>query len=211
VPHLETYPHHHDPLDIVGLGEGRSPTAGIDVPGNSLDPMVTMVHIRGGRVTPPVKVVISVNPAVGTSTSVWAATVVGNTAAARALAQSAAGASAPVWAAAMVPLGCAATHCTAYSRTASLANLSSLSLSSSAKIELPVLLVRRASSSAAATRAASTAAAASTSALAAVSSAIASLATLTVVTAVSAAARSRSSVAATSASYRCCTLETTER
>jgi hypothetical protein len=27
VPHLELYPHHRGPLDVVGLGEGRPPTA----------------------------------------------------------------------------------------------------------------------------------------------------------------------------------------
>jgi hypothetical protein len=39
VPHLEPYPHHRGPLDVVGLGEGRTPAAGTDVPDNSLDPM----------------------------------------------------------------------------------------------------------------------------------------------------------------------------
>jgi hypothetical protein len=53
--------------------------------------------------------------------------------------------------------------------------LSSLSLSSTAETELPVLLARRASSFAAAARAASAAAADSTSALVATSSAIISL------------------------------------
>jgi hypothetical protein len=169
VPHLESYPHHRSPLDVVSLGEGRPPVAGTDVPDNDLDPMVTMVPVRGGRVAPPVKAAISVNPA--------------------------AGASVPVWAAATAPLGCAAAHC-----AASLASWSSLSLSLSIETELPTLLVRRASSSAAAARAASAAAAASTSALAAASSAIASLAALATVAAVSAAARSRCSAAATSAS-----------
>jgi hypothetical protein len=28
VPHLEPYPHHHDPLDVVGVGEGRPPNVG---------------------------------------------------------------------------------------------------------------------------------------------------------------------------------------
>jgi hypothetical protein len=67
--------------------------------------MVTMVPVQGWRAAPPVKVVISVNPAAGASTPVWAAAAVGDTAAARAPARSAAGASAPVRAAATAPLG----------------------------------------------------------------------------------------------------------
>jgi hypothetical protein len=63
VPHLEPYLHHRDPLDVVDLGEGRPPAAGADVPDNELDPMVTMVPVRGGRVAPPVWAAISVNPA----------------------------------------------------------------------------------------------------------------------------------------------------
>jgi hypothetical protein len=47
VPHLEPYPHHRDPLDVVGLGEGRPPTAGTDVPDSGLDPMVTMLTCPG--------------------------------------------------------------------------------------------------------------------------------------------------------------------
>jgi hypothetical protein len=43
VSHLEPYPHHRGPLDVVGLREGRPPNAGIDVPDNGLDPVVTMV------------------------------------------------------------------------------------------------------------------------------------------------------------------------
>jgi hypothetical protein len=66
VPHLEPYTHHRDPLDIVGLGEGRPPAAGTDVPNNGLDPVVTMVPVRGGRVAPTVKIMISVNPAIAT-------------------------------------------------------------------------------------------------------------------------------------------------
>jgi hypothetical protein len=62
VPHLEPYPHHYGPLDVVGLGEGRPPAARTNVPDNGLVPMVP---VQGGRVAPPVKVVISVNPAVG--------------------------------------------------------------------------------------------------------------------------------------------------
>jgi hypothetical protein len=46
VPHLEPYPHHRGPLDIVGHGEGRPPTARTDVPDNGLDPIVP---VRGGR------------------------------------------------------------------------------------------------------------------------------------------------------------------
>jgi hypothetical protein len=67
VPHLESYPHHHGPLDVVHLGEGRPPAAGTDVPDNGLDPMVTMVPVQGGRAAPPVKAVITVDPAAGTS------------------------------------------------------------------------------------------------------------------------------------------------
>jgi hypothetical protein len=83
VQHLEPYPHHRDPLDVVGLGEGRSPAVGTDVSNNRLDPMVTMVPVRGGRAAPPVKAVISVNPAARSTTD----------------------ASTPVWAAATAPLG----------------------------------------------------------------------------------------------------------
>jgi hypothetical protein len=105
VPHLEPYPHHRGPLDVVGLGEGRSPAAGTDVPDNGLDPMVTMVPVRGGRAAPPVKAVISVNPTAGTSMPFWAAAAIGDTAVARATAWSATGASALVRTAATVPLG----------------------------------------------------------------------------------------------------------
>jgi hypothetical protein len=84
VPHLEPYPRHHGLLDVVGLGEGRPPAAGIDVPDNGLDAMVTMVPVRGGRVAPPVKTAIYVNPATGVSAPVWAAAAVGGSAAARA-------------------------------------------------------------------------------------------------------------------------------
>jgi hypothetical protein len=105
VPHLEPYPHHRDPLDVVGLGEGRLPTVGIGVPDNGLDPMVTMVPVRGGRVAPPVKATISVDLAAGASVPVWAAAAVRGTTAARAPARSTAGAFAPVWATATTPLG----------------------------------------------------------------------------------------------------------
>jgi hypothetical protein len=70
VPHLESYPHHRGSLDVVGLGEGRPPAIGTDVPDNGLDPMVTMVLVRGGRATPPVKIAISIDPAAGASTPV---------------------------------------------------------------------------------------------------------------------------------------------
>jgi hypothetical protein len=105
VPHLESYPHHRGPLDVVGFGEGRPPITGTDVPDNGLDPMVTMVPVRGGRDAPPVKAAISVNPisvnpATGTSAPVWTAAAIGDTAAVRA-----AGASALVRTAATTPLG----------------------------------------------------------------------------------------------------------
>jgi hypothetical protein len=211
VSYLELYPHHRDPLDVVGLVEGRPPAAGTDIPDNGLNLMVTMVHVRGGRVAPPVKAMISIDPAVGASVPVWAAVAVGGTAAARALTRSAAGANAPVWAVATAPVGCAAAHCAACSRAASLVSLSSLSLSPSAETKLPVLLAHRVSISAAVARAVSVFVAASTSVLAAASSAITSLTAIATVAAVSAAARSRSSAAAISASYRCCALEAIER
>jgi hypothetical protein len=75
VSHLEPYPHHHGPLDVAGLSLGRPPTAGTNVPDNGLDPMVTMVTVRGGRATPPVKAAISVDPAAGASVPVWAAAI----------------------------------------------------------------------------------------------------------------------------------------
>jgi hypothetical protein len=99
VPHLESYPHHRGPL------EGRLPNVGTNVPDNGLDPAVTMVPVRGGRAVQPVKGAISVDLAAGASTPVWAAVVVGGTAAAHSPARSAAGVSAPVWAAATAPLG----------------------------------------------------------------------------------------------------------
>jgi hypothetical protein len=105
VLHLEPYPHHRDPLDVVGLGGGRPPAAGTDVPDNGLYPMVTMVPVQGGRAAPPVKAAISVNPAAGMSAPVWAVAAIGDTAAARASAWSAAGASALVRTAAMATLG----------------------------------------------------------------------------------------------------------
>jgi hypothetical protein len=72
VPHLESYPHHHGPLNVVHLGEGRPLAAGTDVPDNGLDPMVTMVLVQGGRAAPPVKAAISVDPAAGASVPIWA-------------------------------------------------------------------------------------------------------------------------------------------
>jgi hypothetical protein len=96
------YLHHHDPLDVVGLDEGRPPTAGTDVPDNGLDPMVP---VRRGRATPPVKAVISVNPAISASAPVWVAAAVWGTDAARAPAWSIADVSTPVWAAVTAPLG----------------------------------------------------------------------------------------------------------
>jgi hypothetical protein len=104
VPHLEPYPHHRDPLDIVDLGEGRPPAAGTDVTDNDLDPMVTMIPVRRGRVAPPERATISVNPAAGASAPIWAAAAIEDTATARAPARSVAGASAPVRAATMAPL-----------------------------------------------------------------------------------------------------------
>jgi hypothetical protein len=44
--HLKSYPHHHGPLDVVGLGEGRPPAAETDVPDNGMDPMVTIVPVH---------------------------------------------------------------------------------------------------------------------------------------------------------------------
>jgi hypothetical protein len=65
MPHLDPYSHHRVPLDVVGLGEGRPPAIGTDVPDNGLDPMVTMVPVREGRAVLPVKAAISVNPTGG--------------------------------------------------------------------------------------------------------------------------------------------------
>jgi hypothetical protein len=104
VPHLEPYSHHRGPLDVVGLGEGRPPAAGTDVPDNGLDPMVTMVPVRGGRAAPAVKTAISVNPTADVSTPVRAAVAVGDTTAVRTPARSASGASASVRVAATAPL-----------------------------------------------------------------------------------------------------------
>jgi hypothetical protein len=105
VPHLKSYPHHCGSLNVVGLGQGKPPAAGTDVPGNGLDPLVTMLPDRGGRVAPPIKAAISVNPAAGASAPVWGTTAVGGTATACAPARSATGASAPIRATVTVPLG----------------------------------------------------------------------------------------------------------
>jgi hypothetical protein len=211
VPHLEPYPHHRGPLDVVGLGLGRPPAVGTDVPEQSLDPMVTMVPVQGGRVAPPVKAAISVNPAVGASALVWAATAIGGTAAARAPARSPAGASAPIRAATTAPLrvrGCPLCHLLPHWLPRQLELVVSVIIGRNRAVGL---LARRASSSTAVARAASAAAAASTSALATASSAIASLAVLAAVAAVSTVARLRSSAAATSASCQCFALKATER
>jgi hypothetical protein len=197
VPHLEPYPHHRGPLDVVGLGEGRAPTVGTDVPDNCLDPMVTMVPVRGGRAAPLVKAAISVDPATGASTLVCAAAAVEGTDAARAPTWSAVDASVPVWVAATAPLGV---------RGCPLHRLLSRCLPRQLELVIGVAVGRDR-----ATGATAAAAAAFTSALAAVSSVIASLAAIAAVAAISAAARSCSSVAATSASCQCCALEAIER
>jgi hypothetical protein len=105
VANLEPYPHHRGPLNVVGLGEGRPPTAGTDVPDNGLIHAATMVSIRGGRVASPVEAAISIDSvaaagsSAGVSTPVWAA-------AAGALARSAVSTSMPIWVAAMhAPMG----------------------------------------------------------------------------------------------------------
>jgi hypothetical protein len=95
VANLEPYPHHRGPPDVVGLGEGRPPPDGTDVPDNGLDPMVTMVPIRGGRAAPPVEAAISVDPAAATRSTVGASAPI-CAAAACILARSAVGASAPI-------------------------------------------------------------------------------------------------------------------
>jgi hypothetical protein len=68
VPHLEPYPHHRGPLNVVGLSEGRPPNAWTDVLDNDLDLAVTMVPVWGGRAAPPVKAAISIDPAAGALT-----------------------------------------------------------------------------------------------------------------------------------------------
>jgi hypothetical protein len=105
VPHLESYHYHRDPLDVVGLGEDRSPNVGTDVVGNGFYPAVTMVPDRGERATPPIKIAISVDLAIGASAPVWAAAAIGGTTAAHAPAWSVDGVSAPVWAVTTAPLG----------------------------------------------------------------------------------------------------------
>ena len=117
MPHLELHPHHRNPLDVVGLGEGRPPTAGADVPDDSLEPVVTTVPIQGERATLPVKAALSIDPSVpirgeratlpvkaalsiDPSTTVAVRASSRSATAVRASSRSAAGASAPVWAAA---------------------------------------------------------------------------------------------------------------
>jgi hypothetical protein len=95
---MESYSHHRGPLDVVSFGQCKPPAAEIDVPDNDMDPMVTMVPVRGGRAAPHVKAVISVNPVADASAPVWAA-------AARGPAWSAADAFTPVRAASTTPLG----------------------------------------------------------------------------------------------------------
>jgi hypothetical protein len=213
VANLEPYSHHHGPLDVVGLGEGRPPTTGIDVPDNGLGPTATMVPIWGERVAPPVEAAISVDSVRSQPSGALPACLRPSGLPPRAPSPGAPSARrrlsglpphAPPW-------GCAAVHYAACSRAASLASLSSSSVLSLTEAELPALLPRRASSSAAAARAASAASAASTSTLAAASSAAASRATLADVAAVAAAARSRSCAAATLASCWRRALEVTER
>jgi hypothetical protein len=93
VANLESYPHHRGPLDVVGLGEGRPPTVGTDVPDNGLDRTVTMVPIRGGGVASPLEAAISVDPVAATGSTV--------------------GASAPIWAAAACVLAQSAVSASA--------------------------------------------------------------------------------------------------
>ena len=90
--HLELYIHHRSLLDVVGLSEGRPPTAGADVPDNTLEPVVTTVQIRGERATLPVKAALSIDPSatVALRASSRSATTV------RASSRSAAGASTPI-------------------------------------------------------------------------------------------------------------------
>jgi hypothetical protein len=211
VPHLEPYSHHHGPLDVVGLGEGRSLAVGTDVPDNGLDPIVTMVPVQGGRAAPSVRSAISINPTVDAFTPIWVAAAVGDTAAARAPTRSVVGAFAPVRAAATAPLGV---------RGYPLCRLLPHCLPR--QLELIVSVVIDRNRAVAATGAQSLQLCRRRTRCirrrccfyfypCSASSAIASLAALAVVAAVSAAARSRSSVAATSASCQCCALKATER
>jgi hypothetical protein len=200
------------PLDVVGLGEGRPPAAGTDVPDNGLDPIVTMVPVRGGRVVPPVKTTISVNPAADASAPVWAAVAVRDTAATRAPSRSAAGAFAPVRAVAMAPLG---VHGCPLHRllprclprqlelivSVIIGRNRAIGATGAQSLELyrrhtcmhppPLLLLLLP--------------------LLLPVTPLTSLVALAAVAAVSAAARSRSSATATSASCRCCALKATER
>jgi hypothetical protein len=124
------------PLDVVGLGEGRPPAAGTDVPDNGLDPIVTMVPVRR-----------HVHACLGCRCRRGH----GRCARPRPEHRRRRSRLPP-----RRPWGCAAAHCATCSRVASLASLSSMSLSSSAETELSVLLARRALSSAAAAAASST-------------------------------------------------------
>jgi hypothetical protein len=72
VANLEPYPHHCGPHDVVGLGEGRPPTTGTDVPDNGMDLAVIMVSIQGGRAAPSVEVAIYVDPTVATGSTAGA-------------------------------------------------------------------------------------------------------------------------------------------
>jgi hypothetical protein len=143
MPHLEQYPHHRGPLDVVGLGEGRPPNTETDVPDNGWDPAVTMVPVRGGRAAPPVKTVTSVDPAVDTSTPVWATAAIG----ARPPCAPPPGVPParlrPSGLPPPRPWGCTTAHCAACSHATSLASLSSSSVPPSAETELLMLLPHR--------------------------------------------------------------------
>nr|XP_015626263.1 uncharacterized protein LOC107280154 [Oryza sativa Japonica Group] len=86
VSHLEPHPHHRGPLDVVGFGEGRPPSAGTKVPDHRLNAVVAMAPVRGGRAALPARAALSVEPATST----------GSATAARAL-RAGAGTPAPVW------------------------------------------------------------------------------------------------------------------
>jgi hypothetical protein len=141
VLHLEPYPHHCGPLDVVSLGEGRPPTVRTDVPDNGLDSVMIMVPIRGGRAVPPVKVTISIDLAAGASVLVWAAAAVG--ARPRCVPSPEASSTCPCMSRLPPPCpwGCVAARCATCSRADSFARLSSSSLPPSAETELLVLLL----------------------------------------------------------------------
>jgi hypothetical protein len=101
MPHLELYPHHRSPLNVVGLGEGRPPAAGADVPDDSLVLVVTTVSNRGERAMSPVKAALSVDPSAATvCASSRSATAV------HASSRSTASVSASVWVVAALVRGC---------------------------------------------------------------------------------------------------------